>query len=161
MGWFQYYKLLEDHDGDLSKASKEELEWAARGNPNNPADARKLAETKYDLDKKARVRENPGREDIKMNRIEGPNISETEQESNTLIKRMMKITKLINEIDDDDEILKRASDFLELVGDAKITVGVMPRYGTKIKTYIFTNNGVTIHEESIRSRTVDCIKRNS
>jgi hypothetical protein len=96
-----------------------------------------------------------------MNRIEGPNISETEQESNTLIKRMMRITELIKEIDDDDEVLKRAAEFTDLVGDARITVGVMPRYGTKIKTYSFTNNGVTIHEESCRSRTVDCIKRNS
>jgi len=96
-----------------------------------------------------------------MNRIEVTNISETEQESNTLIKRMMKITDLIKEIADDEEIIRRSAEFLELVGEAKITVGVMPRYGTKIKTYSFTNNGVKIHEESCRSRTVDCIKRNS
>jgi len=47
MGWFQYYRLLENYDGDLTKASMEEMAAAARGNPNNPPDARALAERKY------------------------------------------------------------------------------------------------------------------
>lgn len=47
MGWFQYYKLLEQYDGDLSKATKQEMKWAADGNPNNPHTARALAERKY------------------------------------------------------------------------------------------------------------------
>lgn len=47
MGWFQYYRLLEQYKGDLTRASKMELEWAAQGNPNTPEAARKLAEEKY------------------------------------------------------------------------------------------------------------------
>lgn len=47
MGWFQYYRLLEQYSGDLSKATKEEMDWAARGNPNDPQTARDLAEKKY------------------------------------------------------------------------------------------------------------------
>lgn len=47
MGWFQYYRLLEQYKGDLSKATPQEMEWAARGNPDNPHDARELAEKKY------------------------------------------------------------------------------------------------------------------
>lgn len=47
MGWFQYYQLLEEHNGDLSKASKEEMNWAAKGNPNDPHSARALAEKKW------------------------------------------------------------------------------------------------------------------
>ena len=47
MGWFDYYVLLEKYNGDLSKATKEEMKYAARCNPNNPPDARALAEKKY------------------------------------------------------------------------------------------------------------------
>lgn len=47
MGWFQYYRLLEQYNGDLKKATKEELDRAAKGNPNNPTDARLLAELKW------------------------------------------------------------------------------------------------------------------
>jgi hypothetical protein len=44
MGWYDYFTLLERHNGDLSKASVAELAWAARGNPNTPVAARAGAE---------------------------------------------------------------------------------------------------------------------
>ncbi|MHA1329593.1 MAG: hypothetical protein ACTSR2_00815 [Candidatus Hodarchaeales archaeon] len=44
MGWFTFYRLLEKYNGDLSKASKEELEFASRCNPNTPYEAKELAE---------------------------------------------------------------------------------------------------------------------
>ena len=47
MGWFDYYTLLEKYDGDLRKATSAELSWAAKGNPNDPARARELAENKW------------------------------------------------------------------------------------------------------------------
>lgn len=47
MGWFNYYKLLEKYNGDLTKASKAEMQSAADWNPNNAPDARKLAEEKW------------------------------------------------------------------------------------------------------------------
>lgn len=47
MGWFQYYKLLEKYEGDLSKATRLEMKWAATGNPNTPEAARSLAEEKW------------------------------------------------------------------------------------------------------------------
>lgn len=47
MGWYNYYSLLEKYNGDLSKASKNEMEFAALCNPNNPFDARRLAEEKW------------------------------------------------------------------------------------------------------------------
>ena len=48
MGWTQYYNLLEKYNGDLSKASKEEMQVAFSGNPNDPESARKLAERKWE-----------------------------------------------------------------------------------------------------------------
>lgn len=47
MSWREYYTLLEKYDGDLRKATKTELKEAARGNPNDPASARQLAEKKW------------------------------------------------------------------------------------------------------------------
>ena len=47
MSWFDYYRLLEKYDGNLEKATKEEMAYAARCNPNNPPDARALAEKKW------------------------------------------------------------------------------------------------------------------
>lgn len=47
MGWFQYYQLLEVYNGDLTKATQKELEWAAKCNPNDPATARSIAEKKW------------------------------------------------------------------------------------------------------------------
>lgn len=47
MGWFNYYTLLEKYNGDLSKATKQELEYAARCNPNDPFTARSIAEDKW------------------------------------------------------------------------------------------------------------------
>ena len=50
MGWFDYYRLLEKYDGNLSKAKKGELEYAARCNPNDPPTARHIAEEYYTND---------------------------------------------------------------------------------------------------------------
>ncbi len=47
MGWCNYYSLLEKYNGDLSKATDVELQVAAKRNPNNPVDARALAEKKW------------------------------------------------------------------------------------------------------------------
>lgn len=47
MGWYNYYNLLEKYNGDLSKATKQEMTFAARCNPDNPRDARRLAEEKW------------------------------------------------------------------------------------------------------------------
>lgn len=47
MGWYNYYTLLEKYAGDLNKATKEEMKNAADWNPNNPHDARALAEKIY------------------------------------------------------------------------------------------------------------------
>ena len=53
MSWRDYYNLLEKYDGDLRKATKEELDYAWRGNPNNPHDALRLAKIKYKEAKKS------------------------------------------------------------------------------------------------------------
>lgn len=47
-----YYRLLELYEGDLSKATGEELKIAANRNPNNPVAARTIAENKYRKDYK-------------------------------------------------------------------------------------------------------------
>jgi len=47
MGWFAYYNLFEKYNGDLSKATKEEMDFAYRDNPNTPPEARALAEKKW------------------------------------------------------------------------------------------------------------------
>ena len=44
MGWYDYYRLLKDYDGDINKVPKADIVWAARMNPNNPRDALKLAQ---------------------------------------------------------------------------------------------------------------------
>ena len=47
MGWRNYYNLLEKYDGDLGKASPQEMHFAARCNPNDPATARRIAEARW------------------------------------------------------------------------------------------------------------------
>jgi hypothetical protein len=47
MGWYNYFNLLEKYNGDLSKATKKEMDYAAYCNPDNPFDARALAEKKW------------------------------------------------------------------------------------------------------------------
>jgi len=47
MGWMNYYKLLDQYDGDLSKATRQEMDWAARCNPNDPPSARAIATEKW------------------------------------------------------------------------------------------------------------------
>lgn len=47
MGWLDYYNLIESYKGDLSKASKEELDFAARCNPNDPITAKQIAYKKW------------------------------------------------------------------------------------------------------------------
>ena len=47
MSWQDYYCLFEKYDGDLSEASKEELDYARRGNPNTPTEALELAQREW------------------------------------------------------------------------------------------------------------------
>lgn len=47
MGWYDYYKLLEKYDGDLKAASKEEMDFCARANPNTPMAAARIAMREY------------------------------------------------------------------------------------------------------------------
>lgn len=44
MSWRDYYRLLERYDGDLKRATREEVRQAAERNPNTPREARALAE---------------------------------------------------------------------------------------------------------------------
>ena len=47
MGWKTYYKLLEKHNGDLSKATDKEMKFARKDNPNDPSSARAFAEERW------------------------------------------------------------------------------------------------------------------
>jgi len=47
MSWRDYYYLFEKYDGDLTRATGEELDCARRGNPNTPEDARRLAQQEW------------------------------------------------------------------------------------------------------------------
>lgn len=51
MSWLEYYRLLEKYNGDLQRASGNELAEAARGNPNDPISALTVARRKYLEDK--------------------------------------------------------------------------------------------------------------
>ena len=51
MGWVNYYDLLKKYDGDLKKATSDEMIFAARCNPNNPSEALKLARKKFEKEK--------------------------------------------------------------------------------------------------------------
>ena len=44
MSWLDYYELLKKYDGDLSRATREEMAFAAKCNPNDPPTARAIAE---------------------------------------------------------------------------------------------------------------------
>ena len=48
MGWLDYYWLLKKYDGNLSAATPQELEAAARANPNDPESARRIAQEAYE-----------------------------------------------------------------------------------------------------------------
>ncbi len=48
MSWLDYYHLLEKYGGDIKKATKEEMESAARGNPNSPIAALHLAVREFE-----------------------------------------------------------------------------------------------------------------
>jgi hypothetical protein len=50
MGWMDYYRLFELYDGDIRKASKAELNQAARYNPNDPATALRIAKRQWDME---------------------------------------------------------------------------------------------------------------
>ncbi|GEM_PF-1600531 len=71
MGWLDYYRLLEKYDGDLSKATPEELEAAARANPNDPATALQIAMEKYEAGKKEKMLKEYG---IVLDRVISRNI---------------------------------------------------------------------------------------
>lgn len=63
MSWFDYYRLLERYNGDLSKATDEEMKHCAKCNPSDPPSARALAEKKWQ--EKERLK-SQGREDCFM-----------------------------------------------------------------------------------------------
>lgn len=97
-----------------------------------------------------------------MNRFEDSNISETEQESNTLIRKIEQIAKrlkMIRAAEIIPEDCAFAQELMTIAGDAKITLGIFT--GPTIKTITISKEGVKLHEEPCRSRTVDCIKANS
>ena len=56
MGWFDYYRLLEKYNGDLEKATEEEMRSAFRGNPNDPPSARALAEKKWEENQRLNIK---------------------------------------------------------------------------------------------------------
>lgn len=45
MSWLDYYELLQKYEGDLRRATKEEMAFAAKCNPNDPPRARAIAES--------------------------------------------------------------------------------------------------------------------
>lgn len=47
MGWLDYYRLLEGHDGNLNNITKGEFDAAAKANPNDPETALRIAKEKY------------------------------------------------------------------------------------------------------------------
>lgn len=47
MSWLNYYRLLQKYNGDLTKATPDEMDNAYRANPNTPDRARDIAETKW------------------------------------------------------------------------------------------------------------------
>ena len=49
MSWLDYYELLKKYGGDLSRATKEEMEFAAKCNPNDPPTARRIAERAFSI----------------------------------------------------------------------------------------------------------------
>ena len=53
MSWTEYYTLLIKYDGDLKKATDDELECARLGNPNDPITAQRMADEKFKEAKKA------------------------------------------------------------------------------------------------------------
>lgn len=48
MGWFHYYRLLEEYEGDWTRVPHEAKLVAANYNPDSPAAAFALARRKYD-----------------------------------------------------------------------------------------------------------------
>lgn len=47
MSWRDYYSLLEKYNGNLSKATRSELRVAAIRNPNQPYEARRIAQQEW------------------------------------------------------------------------------------------------------------------
>ena len=47
MGWYEVYTVVKAYDGDLSKATKTEITYLKRGNPNDFGSAVRLAKRKY------------------------------------------------------------------------------------------------------------------
>lgn len=64
MGWISYYNLLSKYDGDIARATTEELKSAAKSNSNDPHSALDLAEKKYREEK-----ENFNKSDLKNFKI--------------------------------------------------------------------------------------------
>ncbi len=66
MGWLTYYHLLEKYNGEILKATKEEMNFAFRDNPNTPPEARALAEKKWEEENCPRGLANEIREKTKQ-----------------------------------------------------------------------------------------------
>ncbi len=47
MGWYTYFRLLEKYNGDLTKATNDEMKDAYLSNPNNPPRALEIAREKF------------------------------------------------------------------------------------------------------------------
>lgn len=53
MSWTEYYDILHEY-GSFRKAPKREMQSAARGNPNTPHDAMRIAQDKFNEEKYGR-----------------------------------------------------------------------------------------------------------
>lgn len=47
MGWLDWYHLIKKYDGNLNRASSDEIRKCIEANPNDPISALKLAMDKY------------------------------------------------------------------------------------------------------------------
>jgi len=95
-----------------------------------------------------------------MNRIDGSNIVDNLPESNSIIEKIQLIAEKIKQLRAADDIQINEQEFIDIVGNATVTVGIRTGYGT-IKTFRITKEGVKINEELCRQRTVDNYKGNA
>jgi len=94
-----------------------------------------------------------------MIRTEDRKIVENLQESNSVINKMIAVQKKLREFSSNEDILAAEQEFIDLVGDARITYGVIK--GDNITTYTINKEGIKINEEPVRSKTVGAIKNHS
>jgi hypothetical protein len=51
MSWLDYYELLKKYDGNLRRATKAEMAFAAKCNPNDPPTARLIAQNVWESER--------------------------------------------------------------------------------------------------------------